>query len=264
MAEKRLDIALVENSLASSRERAKEMIKSGQVTVNGSSCDKPSKIISENDKLEIIGETLKYAGRGGLKLEHALDKFEISIKECVCVDIGASTGGFTDCMLQNSAKKVYAVDVGHSQLVEILKNNPKVVNMEKTDIRTLTRQSFDESINFIATDVSFISLKLVLPKIYELLEDKRQAVVLIKPQFEAGKSNLNKNGIVRDSKVHIKVLKDIYSYSQQLGFSIKGLCYSSIKGGKGNIEYLILLEKSCDKSKLFDFKSLVEDAFYIL
>ncbi|HHX57572.1 MAG TPA: TlyA family RNA methyltransferase [Clostridiales bacterium] len=264
VAEKRLDIALVENRLASSRERAKEMIKSGQVTINGNSCDKPSKIIFENDKLEIIGETLKYAGRGGLKFEHALDKFEISVKECVCVDIGASTGGFTDCMLQNGAKKVYAVDVGHSQLVEVLKNNIKVVNMEKTDVRTLTKQSFNESINFIATDVSFISLKLVLPKIYELLEDNCQAVVLIKPQFEAGKSNLNKNGIVRDSKVHIKVLKDIYSYSQSLGFSIKGLCFSSIKGGKGNIEYLMLLEKSCDKSKLFDFKNLVEDAFYIL
>lgn len=264
MAEKRLDIVLVEKGLANSRERAKEMIKSGQVTINGNLCDKPSKIISDNDKLEIIGETLKYAGRGGLKLEHALDKFEISIKECVCVDIGASTGGFTDCMLQNGVKKVYAVDVGHSQLVESLKNDPNVVNMEKTDVRTLTKQAFNESINFIATDVSFISLKLVLPKIYELLEDKCQAVVLIKPQFEAGKSNLNKHGIVIDQKVHIEVLKEIYFYSQSLGFAVKGLCYSPIKGGKGNIEYLMLLEKSSDISELFDFKNIVEDAFDIL
>lgn len=264
MTEKRLDIALVDMGLSSSRERAKELIKSGQVMLNGCVCDKPSKKVSEYDKLEIIGETFKYVSRGGLKLEQALEMFELNIKALICLDIGASTGGFTDCMLQHGAKRVYAVDVGHSQLDDSLKNNPQVVSMEKTDIRTLIKQSFNESIRFIATDVSFISLKLVLPKIYEILDDEYQAVVLIKPQFEAGKSNLNKHGIVNEPKLHIKVLQEIYNCSQSLGFSVKGLCHSPIKGGKGNIEYLMLLEKTFDKSKIFDFDSIVENAFYIL
>ncbi|NLP27127.1 MAG: TlyA family RNA methyltransferase [Clostridiales bacterium] len=264
MAEKRLDITLVEMGLSSSRERAKEMIKLGQVIINGHQVIKPSRIIYADDKLEIVGKTLKYVGRGGLKLEYALDRFNIDIKESICLDIGASTGGFTDCMLQNGVRKVYAVDVGHSQLADSLRNNPKIVNMEKTDIRTLSKQHFNEDINFIAIDVSFISLKLILSKVFELLDDGFQCIALIKPQFEAGRQNLNKHGIVLNPKVHISVLEEIYSFSKGLGFSVRGLCCSPIRGGKGNIEYLILLEKSFIPCELFNFKNLVEKTFHIL
>ena len=227
MAEKRLDITLVEMGLSSSRERAKEMIKLGQVIINGHQIIKPSRIIYADDKLEIVGETLKYVGRGGLKLEYALDRFNIDIKESICLDIGASTGGFTDCMLQNGVRKVYAVDVGHSQLADSLRDNPKVVNMEK--------QISEPLVNSILTRILTLlpSMFLLYPSNLFYLKYLRylmtdSMIALIKPQFEAGRQNLNKHGIVLNPKVHISVLEEIYFFKRVRILS-KDLCCSPIR-----------------------------------
>lgn len=256
----RIDVYLSEKGYVKSRERAKLLIKAGQVQVNGILVSKPSYDVSEDIKVEIIGEQLKYVGRGGLKLEKAVSYFNIELKDRVCIDIGASTGGFTDCMLQNGAEYVYAVDVGHDQLDETLVNDKRVCNMERTNIRDLTKGDFPLCPSFIATDVSFVSLKQVLPKIKELLPEKGEAAVLIKPQFEAGKSAIGKNGIVKDRRTHEKVLADIVSFcfSQQL--DAVNLVHSPISGGDGNIEYLLHL-KIGSQSHIFDYKKIVSTAF---
>ncbi len=256
----RIDIYLSENGYVKSRERAKQLVKAGQVQVNGIVVSKPSYDVAENAVIEITGEQLKYVGRGGLKLEKAIGSFDIKLNERVCIDIGASTGGFTDCMLQNGAAYVYAVDVGHDQLDETLVNDNRVCNMERTNIRDLTTEDFVQNPSFIATDVSFVSLKQILPKIKELLPENGEAVVLIKPQFEAGKSSIGKNGIVKDRKVHEKVLADIISFcfSQQL--EVKNLVYSPISGGDGNIEYLAYIINGT-ANRVFDYKKIVSTAF---
>ena len=228
--QKRLDVYLSENNTVKSRSLAASLIKQGSVEVNGRICTKASFAVDVNDNIRIIGEMPKYVGRGGLKLEKALSHYRLHLDGSVCIDIGASTGGFTDCMLQNGAVKVYSVDVGTDQLDEKLRNDPRVVSMEKTDIRN-------------CVGVSFISLKLVLPSAYALLKDGGECVALIKPQFEAGKSHLSKHGIVRDSKVHKKVCDDISEFASTLGFERGEVISSPITGGDGNTEYLIYLRR---------------------
>lgn len=256
----RIDIFLTENGYVKSRERAKTLIKSGQVSVNGSVISKPSYEVQDDVQIEITGEQLKYVGRGGLKLEKAITAFEIDVKDKVCIDIGASTGGFTDCMLQNGAAYVYAVDVGHGQLDESLINDKRVRNMERTNIRDLTIADFVPAPTFISTDVSFVSLKQILPKIKELLPDDGEAAVLIKPQFEAGKSSIGKNGIVKDRKVHERVLADIVSFCFSLNLDVINIVHSPISGGDGNIEYLAHI-KNGNINRIFDYKTIVSTAF---
>ncbi len=256
----RIDIYLSENGYVKSRERAKVLIKAGQVQVNGSVISKPSYEVSDNADIEITGEQLKYVGRGGLKLEKALSCFSINLNDKVCVDIGASTGGFTDCMLQNGASYVYAVDVGHDQLDEKLINDKRVCNMEHTNIRDLTLSDFELSPSFISADVSFVSLTQILPKIKEFLTENGEAAVLIKPQFEAGKAAIGKNGIVKDRKVHEKVLADIVSFCFSLKLEVMELIHSPISGGDGNIEYLAHI-RSGTESRVFDYKKIVSTAF---
>ena len=259
----RLDVYLAESGLVKSRVMAKELIKSGQITVNGKTAAKPSLDVDENCDIGIIGEQLRYVGRGGLKLEKALDKFGLNLDELVCIDIGASTGGFTDCMLRNGAAFVYAVDVGHGQLDDILVNDKRVQNMEKTNILELSAEDFPKKPTFISADVSFVSLKRILPKIKELMPEKGCAAVLIKPQFEAGKSNIGKNGIVKDRKIHVSVLEDIVSFCLSIGFEVSGLTYSPITGGNGtdgNIEYLACI-KHGSSHKEYDFGGIVRNAF---
>lgn len=240
----RADVFLFENNLVKSRQLGKNLIKEGRLLINGVICSKPSTEVSSTDTIEIVGDNPKYVGRGGIKLETAINNFGISLKDKTCIDIGASTGGFTDCMLQNGAIKVFAVDVGHDQLDSSLRSDSRVINLEKTNIREVDNSIFmNDIIQFISIDVSFISLKLVLPKAYELLSNGGNLVALIKPQFEAGKNNLNKNGIVKSEKVRNNVIIDIQAFSQSLGFTILGVCQSEITGSKGNIEYLMYVQK---------------------
>ncbi len=236
----RLDVYLTENGLCKSRTAAQSLIKSGGVSVNGKPCEKPSYEVADSDSVEVTGEQLRYVGRGGLKLEGALKVFSLDISGMVCLDIGSSTGGFTDCMLQNGAAKVYAVDVGTDQLHEKLRKDARVISMEKTDIRTA---ELPEAVDFVGTDVSFISLKAVIPHIDRLLKSGGRAVALIKPQFEAGRSALNKKGIVKDEKTRRRVVEDITEFAQQCGFRVAGIADSPIHGGDGNIEYLMCIEK---------------------
>lgn len=239
----RLDSFLVKQGLFSSRQKAKYAIDNGNIYVNGIEEKKSSKMVTENDKVEIKGNLLPFVSRGGLKLDKAINKFNISLADKICMDIGASTGGFTDCMIQNRAKKVYAIDVGTNQLDEKLKKNKKVINMEQTNIKDIDLNNI-EAIDFIGTDVSFISITHVLPKIYELLKIRGKSVILIKPQFEAGPKNINKNGVVKDIKIHKKIVLNIILLANKLGFNILNLDYSPIKGPAGNIEYLLYLEKN--------------------
>ena len=250
MAEKiRLDQYLHNNGFCESREKAKALIMSGIVFVNNQKSDKAGNIVKPDDVVEVRGEGLKYVSRGGLKLEKAMLKFAISLDDLICADIGASTGGFTDCMLQNGAKKVYSIDVGYGQLDWKLRTNEKVVNLERTNFRYVTKEQIPDELDFASIDVSFISLSLILPVLKELLKDSGQVVCLIKPQFEAGKDKVGKKGVVRDKNVHIEVVDKILNLAISLGFSVLGLEFSPIKGPEGNIEYLCYLEKS-DSPKL--------------
>lgn len=245
---KRLDVYLSDNNIVKSRSLAASLIKQGSVEVNGRICTKPSFAVSDDDTVKIIGELPKYVGRGGLKLEKALAHYRLHLDGAVCVDIGASTGGFTDCMLQNGAEKVYSVDVGTDQLDEKLRNDSRVISMEKTDIRNCIGTL--PQVDFISIDVSFISLKLVLPSAFALLKDGGECVALIKPQFEAGKAHLSKNGIVRDTKVHKKVCEEIAEFAAAVGFERGETITSPITGGDGNTEYLIYLKRPKAGDKL--------------
>lgn len=258
----RLDLELVRRELAATRSKAQNMIKNSSVCVNNKIITRPAFSVEETDKIEIIGETLKYVGKGGLKLEKAICEFEINLDGKVCVDFGASTGGFTDCMLQNGASYVYAVDVGKDQLDKSLLSNSKVNNIENTNIKTVTKSMFEKTVDFCSVDLSFISLSFAIPIVNDVLADNGEAVLLIKPQFEAGPENLSKKGIVKDRKIHIKVLERIMTLVQNSGLSILNLSFSPIKGGDGNIEYLIHIKKEKDK-RLFsiDLKNIVNSAF---
>lgn len=245
MTEKmRLDLAVVNGGYAESREKAKALIMAGIVYVNNQKCDKAGTTVKPDDIIEVRGETLKYVSRGGLKLEKAVNSFGIRLDGCICADIGASTGGFTDCMLQNGAVKVYSIDVGYGQLAWKLRTDSRVVNLERTNFRYVTAEQVPEELDFASVDVSFISLSLILPVMRPLLKEGGHAVCLIKPQFEAGRENVGKKGVVRDKSVHISVIEKITDLALQNNFSILGLDFSPVKGPEGNIEYLCFLEKS--------------------
>ena len=234
----RLDVAVFEGGYAPSREKAKAIIMAGQVYVNNQKVDKAGFELKEGDKLEVRGKTLKYVSRGGLKLEKAMQLWPIGLHGAVCADIGASTGGFTDCMLQNGAQKVYAVDVGYNQLDYRLRTHPQVVCMERTNARYLTREQIPDPLNFFSVDVSFISLNLILPALRPLMQETGEGVCLVKPQFEAGKDKVGKKGVVRDPAVHLEVLEHFLEHAAHAGFSVKDITFSPIRGPEGNIEYL--------------------------
>lgn len=240
---KRLDVELVDRGLVQSRERAKVVIMEGLVYVNGQKSDKAGTPVKEDDRIEVRGETLRYVSRGGKKLEKAMQVFPVVLEGCTCMDIGASTGGFTDCMLQNGAVKVYAVDVGYGQLAWSLRTDERVVNLERTNIRYITEEQVPQPVDFISVDVSFISLTLVLPVAHRLLKDGAQMVCLVKPQFEAGKDKVGKKGVVRDPQIHREVIHKVIDCAAELGFWVRGLDFSPIKGPEGNIEYLLFLQK---------------------
>ncbi len=246
----RLDVLLVEKGLAPSREKAKAVIMSGIVYVEGSREDKAGAAFPVNVNIEVKGNTLKYVSRGGLKLEKAMREFNISLKEKVCMDVGASTGGFTDCMLQNGAVRVYSVDVGHGQLDWGLRNDSRVVCMEKTNIRYVTPEDIGEPVDFSSIDVSFISLTKVLLPVKNILGDKGKIVCLIKPQFEAGREKVGKKGVVRDKQVHKEVIEMVADYAKTIDLYPLMLDFSPVKGPEGNIEYLLYLSKNADDLNL--------------
>ena len=246
----RLDIALTQKGLAESREKAKALIMAGQVYLNGQKELKAGASVKPDDEIEVRGSRNPFVSRGGLKLQKAAEKFDIDLSGCVCMDIGASTGGFTDCMLTHGAKKVYSIDVGYGQLAWKLRTDERVVNMERTNFRYVTHEQIPEDIDFASVDVSFISLKIILPVLRELLKADGQAVCLIKPQFEAGREKIGKKGVVRDPQVHIEVVENTVAFALENGFDVKNLDFSPIKGPEGNIEYLMHIEKSEAPQKL--------------
>ena len=238
MSKTRLDVAMAAQGLAESRQKAQAIIMSGLVFVDGKRVDKCGAQIADTAVIEVRGKTLRYVSRGGLKLEKAMQCFPLTLQDAVAMDCGASTGGFTDCMLQNGAKKVYAVDVGYGQLDWKLRQDERVVCMERTNARYLTREQIPEPLDFVSVDVSFISLGLIFPALRPLLADNANLVCLIKPQFEAGKDKVGKKGVVRDPKVHLAVLEQFLRHAAENDLTVKGMTYSPIKGPEGNIEYL--------------------------
>ena len=263
---KRLDVLMQERSLAPSREKAKALIMAGIVYVNGQKEDKAGAAFPEEAEIEVRGNTLKYVSRGGLKLEKAIEVFGVKPEGKTCMDVGASTGGFTDCMLQNGASKVYAVDVGHGQLDWKLRNDPRVVCLEKTNIRYATKEQVPEEIALSSIDVSFISLSKVLPAVKTLLSPAGEVVALIKPQFEAGREQVGKHGVVRDPAVHCEVIRSAVSYAAENGFTVRGITWSPIRGPEGNIEYLYDLSADPAEAQRFheisdeEIKSIVQEA----
>lgn len=247
---KRLDVLLVEQAHATSREKAKAIIMSGIVYVDGQKEDKAGSMFPETAKIEVRGATLKYVSRGGLKLEKAMSHFDMQLEGKVCMDVGSSTGGFTDCMLQNGAIKVYAIDVGHGQLDWKLRNDERVVCMEKTNIRYVVPEDIQEPPHFSSIDVSFISLTKVLGPVHNLLTKDGEVVCLIKPQFEAGREKVGKKGVVRDPKVHEEVIYKVIDFALENGYGVYHLEFSPIKGPEGNIEYLLHLKKGCQGNHL--------------
>ncbi|MDO4344492.1 MAG: TlyA family RNA methyltransferase [Eubacteriales bacterium] len=239
----RLDVLLVQRQLAPSREKAKALIMAGSVLVNGQREDKAGTMFADTADIVVKGNTLRYVSRGGLKLEKAMNSFDLSLDGLVCMDVGASTGGFTDCMLQNGAKKVFAVDVGYGQLDWRLRQDERVVCMEKTNIRYVVPEDIGEQIEFASIDVSFISLTKVLLPVKKLLTQKGEIVCLIKPQFEAGREKVGKKGVVREPAVHEEVIRKVIAYAAEIGFEIRELEFSPVKGPEGNIEYLLHLKK---------------------
>ena len=255
----RLDILLVSQGLAASREKAKAIIMSGNVLVNGQREDKAGTMIDVKAEITVKGGQLKYVSRGGLKLEKAMSHFDLTLEGRVCMDVGASTGGFTDCMLQNGAVKVYSVDVGHGQLDWKLRNDPRVVCMEKTNIRYVTPEQIEEPAAFVSIDVSFISLTKVLPPVRELMTEDGEIVCLIKPQFEAGREKVGKKGVVRDPKVHEEVIEKVIDFAATVGLESRELEFSPIKGPEGNIEYLLHLLKRPDAASVEPFAGNVQE-----
>lgn len=266
MIKKRLDVLLFEKGLAQSREKARGLIMSGNVYVDNQKADKPGTSYVDTAKIDVRQVAIPYVSRGGLKLEKAIKVFNIDLRGKVAMDIGASTGGFTDCMLQNGAIKVYSVDVGYGQLAWKLRNDPRVINMERTNIRYIDENLITDKIDFLSIDVSFISLCLVLPVARKLMRENALAVCLIKPQFEAGREKVGKNGVVRDRKTHVEVIKKICLFSENEGFKILGLDFSPVKGPKGNIEYLMCIEKSESKENInsIDIDNVVLNSHLIL
>ena len=257
MAKLRLDVALTQRGLAESRQKAQALIMAGEVYVNGQKETKAGAPVKEEDALEVQGKALPYVSRGGLKLEKAMQVWPIDLKGAVCADIGASTGGFTDCMLQNGARLVYAVDVGYNQLDWRLRTHPQVVCMERTNARYLTAEQIPEPLDFFSVDVSFISLSLILPALRPLIREGGQAVCLVKPQFEAGKEKVGKHGVVRDPAVHLEVLERFLDHAAQSDFTIKDITFSPIKGPEGNIEYLGYLQAGFCPAEPVDLPALV-------
>ena len=246
---KRIDILLTERNFFESRAKSQAMIMSGKILVNGQKIDKSGTLIDENAKIEILSE-IPFVSRGGLKLQKALEVFKIDLSGKICVDIGASTGGFTDCMLKNGAAKIYAIDVGYGQLAWKLRNNERVINMERTNIRNVSSENFDDFLDFASIDVAFISLEKVLPVAKEILKNDGEIIALIKPQFEAGRDKVGKKGVVRDKKVHEEVLQKILNFGQEIDLKICGLDFSPIKGPEGNIEYLTFLRKNFEVEEI--------------
>lgn len=244
----RLDVLLVKRNLAESREKAKAVIMSGNVFVDGQREDKAGSTFAPEVTIEVRGHALPYVSRGGLKLEKALTNFDVDVKDKVCTDVGSSTGGFTDCMLQNGARKVFAIDVGRGQLDWKLRNDPRVVCMEKTNIRYVTPDDIGEPVDFSSIDVSFISLTKVLTPIRDYLRDNGEIVALIKPQFEAGREKVGKKGVVREKSTHLEVIRKVMDYAMSIGFDLCALDFSPIKGPEGNIEYLIHLRKCAEET----------------
>ncbi|NLY44534.1 MAG: TlyA family RNA methyltransferase [Tissierella sp.] len=236
---KRADIVLFERGLVDSREKAKRIIMEGSVFIGNERVSKPGDKIDEESEVYIKDNPIKYVSRGGLKLEKAINDFGLNLENVVAMDIGSSTGGFTDCMLQEKAKKVYAVDVGYGQLDWSLRQDPRVVVMERTNIRNITKEDIEDDLDFISIDVSFISLKLVLPVAKSLMKDKAELIALIKPQFEAGRDKVGKNGIVREKEIHFEVINTIIEFLTEIGLGPKNLSFSPITGAKGNIEFLV-------------------------
>ena len=241
MAKQRLDVYLVENGFVKSRSMAQSMIMAGEVYVNQQKAAKAGEMVAGQEQIEIRGKGLKYVSRGGLKLEKAFGAFGLDLQDKICMDIGASTGGFTDCMLQNGARKVYAVDVGYGQLAWKLRQDPRVINLERTNVRYISEETVPEKVDFFSVDVSFISLGLVLPAIRALLQESGRGVCLIKPQFEAGREKVGKKGVVRDAAVRLEVIENVFAFTRETGFVILGLDYSPIRGPEGNVEYLMYI-----------------------
>ena len=254
----RLDVLLVEKGFVESRQKAQTTIMSGLVFVNNQKVDKPGTNVAEDAEIEVRGNALKYVSRGGLKLEKAMQCWPINLTDCICMDVGASTGGFTDCMLQNGASKVYAVDVGYGQLAWSLRSDERVVCLERTNARYLNHEIIPDEPDFSSVDVSFISLKLILPAIAAVLKENGHVVCLIKPQFEAGKEKVGKKGVVRDPAVHLEVLENFFIHAKESGFTVIDLTFSPIRGPEGNIEYLGYLKKSVWEEKTFDLQALVD------
>ncbi len=268
MGKTRLDVLLVERGLAQSREKAKAVIMSGDVFVDGQREDKAGASFPESVRIEVKGTPLKYVSRGGLKLEKAVACFDLQLAGKVCMDVGSSTGGFTDCMLQNGAARVYAVDVGTNQLAWKLRQDERVICMEKTNIRYVTGEQIPEPIDFASIDVAFISLTKVLEPVKALLKEDAQVVALIKPQFEAGREQVGKKGVVREESVHLEVIEKVTAYAIAIGFEALHLSYSPVKGPEGNIEYLLHLrnhkEGTCPESVPVDAKAIVEQSHQAL
>lgn len=240
----RLDVLVAERNFAPSRQRAKMLILNGQILVDGIVVSKPSFVPAENAEITLQGSDIPFVGRGGFKLAYVIEQYHLDLRGMVCMDVGASTGGFTDCMLQNGAKKVYAVDVGHGQLAESLRQDSRVLNWEKTDIRHVTLEQLERPLDLASVDVSFISLRIVLPSITALLRQEGMAIVLIKPQFEAGRENIGKNGLVTSPKIHRRVLEQMLQLFADLQLSLRFLSPSPILGGSGNREFLAVLQKT--------------------
>lgn len=243
-SKKRLDSAIFEQGLAESREKAKTLIMAGVVYVNNQKADKAGMTVKEDDLLEVRSNPLKYVSRGGLKLEKAMESFGLRLDNMICADIGASTGGFTDCMLQNGAAKVYAIDVGYGQLAWKLRTDERVVNMERTNFRYVTHEQIPDELDFCSVDVSFISLSIIVPVMRDLMKQNACAVCLIKPQFEAGREKVGKKGVVRERKVHIETVENTVNMMLSNNMTVLGLDYSPVKGPEGNIEYLIYVKKT--------------------
>ncbi|MGN0297644.1 MAG: TlyA family RNA methyltransferase [Lachnospiraceae bacterium] len=255
----RLDVLLVNMGFAPSREKAKAIIMSGQVYVNGQKEEKAGSQFDIYAPIEVKGSTLRYVSRGGLKLEKAINQFSIDLNKKICMDVGASTGGFTDCMLQNGAKKVFSVDVGHGQLAWKLRQDERVVCMERTNVRYLTPDQIGEAIDFVSIDVSFISLKMILEPVKAVLKPRGQVVCLIKPQFEAGREKVGKKGVVREKSTHIEVIHAVMDYADSIGFGLLNLEFSPIKGPEGNIEYLLYLQNNPSEEEKNQLQFTVEE-----